>query len=154
MGDGTIIDLEEIRRIRAKAAESIQASEEGVQTAVVRLAVRGKDQIEFSIDDSVYTLTEEVARSWVRHLHEAIRKSRIIGEPICATCERHGCRRAHPGQQWKRKSDGKMATVQTVFGGRIQLLQESGRETTVTGQHRLQQRYYGPWDWQHLSSQR
>jgi len=148
MSDSKVIDLDKVRRVRKQAAESIQAQEEEeVVTAAVRLAVRGKDQIEFKIDDTVYTLTEVVARSWIHHLHDAIRKSRMVGEPACNTCSRHGCRRVHPDQEWKRKSDGKIAVVKTVFGARIQLLQESGRVTTVTGRHRLQQRYLGPWDW-------
>lgn len=146
MGDGKVIDLDEIRRVRKQAAESIQAKKEEVPTAAVRLAVRGKNRIEFSIDGNEYILTEEVARSWVDYLYKAIRQSQILGEPACATCGRHACRRVHPGQEWKRKNDGKIATVKTVFGARIQLVQESGRVTTVTGPFRLRQRYYGPWD--------
>lgn len=132
MSDGKVINLEEIRRVRKQAAESIQAQADEVVTAPVRLVVRGKDQIEFRIDDKAYTLTESVARSWITHLYGAIRQSQIAGEPPCETCDRQGCRRVHPGQKWKRKSDGKIAIVNTVFGARIQLLQESGRMTTVT----------------------
>ena len=147
MGDGKIIDLDEIRRVRKQAAESIQAAEEETLWAPVRLVVRGKDRIEFTIDESTFVLTESVARSWINFLYKAINQSRIIGEPACETCGRHACRRVHPDQQWKRKTDGKVVTVKTVFGARIQLLQESGRLSTVTGQYRLERRYYGPWDW-------
>ena len=153
MSDSTIIDLDEIRRVRKQAVESIQSQEE-TPAAPVRLVVRGHDQIEFSIDERTYTLTEDVARSWIHHLHGAINQSRRLGEPPCITCGRHACRRIHPGQQWKRKSDGKMAVVQTVFGARIQLQQESGRVSTVTGQYRLERRYYGPWEWPGVTDRR
>lgn len=146
MTDRTIIDLDEIRRVRKKAAESIEAQEED-STAPVRLVVRGKNQIEFSIDGNTYLLTEDVARSWIDFIYKAVYQSRAMGEPQCETCGRHACRLVHPGQEWKRKTDGKMVTVKTVFGARIQLEQESGRVTTVTGQHRLQHRYRGPWEW-------
>ena len=149
MSDGRIIDLSEIRRVRKQAEESIQASESESEslTAPVRLAVKGKDQIEFTIDGNVYTLTEVVAKSWARNLRDAVHKSRIIGEPMCPVCERHACRRVHPGQQWKRKTDGKIAIVKSVFGARIQLEQESGRISTITGAFRLSRRYRGPWEW-------
>ncbi len=147
MSNGEIIDLDKIRRVRKQAAESIQAKEEEeVETAAVRLVVRDNNRIEFSIDENVYTLTEIVARGWINSLYKAIRQSQILGEPACITCGRHACRRVHSGQEWKRKNDGKIATVKTVFVARIQLIQESGRTTTVTGQYRLQTRYYAPWE--------
>ena len=146
MGSDRIIDLDEIRRVRKQTEESIQAHDNGPLSAPVRLAVKGKDQIEFTIDGNVYSLTETVAKSWATNLRDAVRKSRIIGEPICSVCERHACRRVHPGQQWKRKTDGRIAIVMSVFGARIQLEQESGRISTITGLHRLCKRYCGPWE--------
>ena len=147
MDDGKIIDLEEIRRVRKQTEDNIEEQENEILMAPVRLAVLGKDQIQFMISGKTFILTETVARSWVDSLRGAVRTSRDMGEPICVTCERHACRRVHPGQTWKRKSDGKMITVEAVFGARIQVLHESGRITTITGQHKLKKRYLGPWDW-------
>ena len=146
MGGGRIIDLNEIRRVRKQAAERIEAHEEQAPTAPVRLAVKGKDLIEFTIDGSTFSLTEQVAHSWAKNLHDAVYRSKMFSEPVCPFCERQVCRRVHPGQEWHRKNDGKAATVKSVFGARIQLEQESGRVTTVNGIHRLKQRYRGPWE--------
>jgi hypothetical protein len=146
MDGGRIIDLDEIRRVRKQAAENTQVHKEKTPTAPVRLAVKGKDQIEFTIDGSTFSLTEQVAHSWAKNLHDAVYRSKMFSEPACPFCERQVCRRVHPGQEWHRKNDGKAAIVKSVFGARIQLEQESGRVTTVNGIHRLKQRYRGPWE--------
>jgi hypothetical protein len=139
--DRDVIDISEARRRRKKGDPPSTDESEAVNLSVT---VAGADEISMRLGGSSWSMTLQNAKLTVQNFQRAIRSARLLAKPKCPHCGAHGCQRMHVGQKWTRKSDGNLATVESIFGKKIQLRHATGRISTVTGEWRLRQRYRHP----------